>query len=96
MHQWKNILIDFVTGLSILINWKKNNYNSILAIIDWLTKMVYYKTVKITINTPGLAEVIIDIVIYHHGLLDLIVIDKSAFFTSKFWSLFCYFLGIKG
>ena len=57
--------------------------------------MVYYKPVKVTIDTPGLAEVIIDIVVKHHGLPDSIVTDRGSFFTSKFWSLLCYFLGIK-
>ena len=37
--------------------------------------MVYYKLVKITLDAPGLAEVITDVVIRQHGLLDSIVID---------------------
>ena len=37
--------------------------------------MVYYKPVKITLNAPRLAKVIIDMVIPHHGLSDLIVTD---------------------
>ena len=94
-HQWKDLSIDFVTGLSISTNWKRDSYNSILVIVDRLTKMVYYKPVKITINAPGLAEVIIDIVIRHHGLPNSIVTDRGSLFTSKFWSLLCYFLGIK-
>ena len=36
-----------MTGLLILINLKQENYNSILVIINWLIKMVYYKLVKI-------------------------------------------------
>ena len=57
--------------------------------------MVYYKTVKITLNLPRLAEVIIDVVLCHHGLLDWIVTNKGFFFISKFCLLLCYFLGIK-
>ena len=57
--------------------------------------MVYYEPVKVTINAPGLAEVIIDIVVRHHGLSNLIVTNRGSLFTSKFWSLLCYFLGIK-
>ncbi len=37
--------------------------------------MVYYVPVKVTINTPGLAEVIIDVVVHHHGILESIVTD---------------------
>ena len=87
--------MDFVTGLSISTNWKGDSYNSILVIVDRLTKMVYYKLVKITINIPDLVEIIIDVVVRHHGLPNSIVTDKGFLFTSKFWSLLCYFLGIK-
>ena len=57
--------------------------------------MVYYKPVKITINALGLAEVIIDMVVYHHGLPDSIVTDRGFLFTSEFLSSLCYFFGIK-
>ena len=87
--------MDFVTGLPILTDWKRDSYDSILVIVDRLTKMVHYKPVKVTINAPGLAKVIIDMVVRHHGLLDSIVTDRGSLFTSKFWSSLCYFLGIK-
>ena len=57
--------------------------------------MVYYKPIKVTINTPKLAKVIINIVVRHHGLLDSIISNWRVIFTSKFWSLLYYFLGIK-
>ncbi len=47
------------------------------------------------INAPGLVEVIIDVVMRHHGVPELIVTDQGSLFTSKFWSSLCYFLGIK-
>ena len=95
IHRWKDLLMEFVTGLPISTDWKGDNYDSILVIVDWLTKMVYYKPVKVTIDAPGLAEVIIDVVVRHHGLPDSIVTDRGSLFTSKFWSSLCYFLGIK-
>ena len=87
--------MDFVTGVPISTNWKGDSYDFILVIINWLTKIVYYKPVKITINASGLAEVIIDVIVCHHGFLDSIVTDRGFLFTLKFWSLLCYFLGIK-
>ena len=87
--------MDFVMGLPISTDWKGDSYDSILVIVNWLTKMVYYEPVKVTINTPSLAEVIINVVVRHHGLLDSIVTDRGSLFTSKFWSSLCYFLGIK-
>ena len=55
--------MNFVTGLPLSADWKSDNYDSILVIVDRLTKMVYYELVKVIIDAPGLAEVIIDIVV---------------------------------
>ena len=57
--------------------------------------MVHYKPIKVTIDAPSLAEVILDVVVWHHGLSNSIVSDRGSLFTSKFWSSICYFLGIK-
>ncbi len=94
-HQWKDLSMNFVTGLPISTDCKGDSYDSILIIVDRLTKMVYYEPVKVTIDALGLAEVIIDVVVRHHGVLESIVTDQGSFFTSKFWSSLCYFLGIK-
>ena len=48
-----------------------------------------------TITAPALAEVILNVVVRHHGLPDSIVSDRGSVFTSKFWSSLCYFLSIK-
>ena len=94
-HQWKDLSMDFVTGLLLPADWKGDNYDSILVIVDRLTKMVNYKLVKVTNNAPGLAEVIIDMIVWYHGLPDSIVTNKGSLFTLKFWSSLCYFLGVK-
>ena len=62
-HRWKDLSIDFVTGLPLSSDWKGNSYDSILVIVDQLTKMVHYELVKVTIDAPGLAEVIIDVIV---------------------------------
>ena len=46
--------------------------------------MIYYKLIKISIDILGLAKVIINIVIKYYDLLNLIIIDKSLLFNSKF------------
>ncbi len=57
--------------------------------------MVHYKPVKVTIDASDLAEVIIEVVVRHHGLSDSIVSDRGSVFIAKFWSSLYYFLGIK-
>ena len=94
-HSWKNLAISFVTGLLVSTNWKGKTYKFILVIAERLTKMVNYELVKLTINAFGLAEAIISVVMRHHGLLDTIISNRGSVFTSKFWSLLCYFLDIK-
>lgn len=48
-------------GLPISTDWKGNSYDLILVFIDWLTKMVYYKWVKITVDALDLAKIIFDV-----------------------------------
>ena len=88
-------MINFVTGLPISTDWKDNSYDFIIIIVDRLTKIVHYKLIKLIINVAGLAKVILDVVIWHHGLPYSIMSDRGLLFTSKFWLSLCYFLGIK-
>ncbi len=74
-HRWKDLSMDFVTGLPVSTDWKGETYDSILVIDNRLTKMVYYKPIKVTIDAPRLVEVIINVVVRHHGLPDSIVTD---------------------
>ncbi len=95
-HWWKDLSMNFVTGLPISVDWKSDNYDSILVIVNRLIKMVYYKPVKVTINAPSLAEVIINVFVRYHGVPESIVTDRDLLFISKFWSLLCYFLTSRG
>ena len=83
-HRWKDLSMDFVTGLPVSTDWKGESYDFILVIINRLIKMVYYKLVKVTIDAPELAEVILNVVVWHYGLSDSIVSDRGLLFTSKF------------
>ena len=95
IHYWKDLLMDFVTSLPISTDWKGDNYDSILVIIERLMKIVHYMPIKVTIDAPGLTEVIINLVVRYHGFWDLIITIWGLLFTLKFLSLLCYFLGIK-
>ena len=76
--------MDFVTRFPWFSDYKNDSYDSILVIVDWLTKMMHYKPVKVTIDASKLAEVIINVVVQHHGLSDFIINDWRAIFMSKF------------
>ena len=94
-HYRKNLFMDFMTGIPVSTNWKSDSYNSILVIVNWLTKIVYYEPVNINIKALWLAKVTLDVVVWHSGLADSIVTNRSLLFNSKFWSLLCYLLSIK-
>lgn len=94
-HWWKDFLIHFVIGLLVSTNSKCEIYDSILIIVDWLIKMVHYIPIKVTFKAPRLAKVILNMVVWNHSLHNSIITDRGLLSTSKFWSLFCCFFGIK-
>ena len=76
--------MDFVTGLLLLVDWKAYNNDIILVKIDQLINIVNYEVVKTMIDTLRLAKVIINIVVRHHSLLELIISDCRSLFILKF------------
>ena len=74
-HRQKDFSLDFVTCLPVITNWKGETYDSILVIVDQLTKMVHYKPVKMTIDALALAEVIIEAVMWHYSFSESIFSD---------------------
>ena len=67
--------MDFIIRLIILIDEKSNSYNSILIIINWSIKIIYYRLIKIAIDILDFAKVIINIKIKYYSLLKLIIIN---------------------
>lgn len=66
------------------MDWKDDNYDAILVIVDHLIKITNYELVKTIINAASLAEVIIDMVVRHHNFLKSIISNRDSLFTSKF------------
>ena len=84
INRWKDLSIDFITGLPQSADWRGNGYDSILVIIDWLTKIVHYEPMQTTITAPALAKVIFNVVVQYYGLPDSIVSNRGSVFMSKF------------
>lgn len=74
-HCWKDLSMDFIIGLFMSTNYKSDNYDLILIIVDFLTKIVHYKLVKVIINFLHFADIIIDILMRRHSLFDSIISD---------------------
>lgn len=72
-HDLKNLSIDFVIGLLLLIDWNNDSYDAILVVIDYLMKIMYYKPVKSIIDAADLAKIIINMIIKYHNLPESII-----------------------
>jgi hypothetical protein len=61
-----------------------SGYDSILIIVDQLTKVAHFIPVKMTYTRPQLAELYMSRIICLHGVPKKIVSDRGTQFTLKF------------
>jgi hypothetical protein len=83
--------MDFVTDLPELT---ASRYTGILPIINQLTKMAIYLPCRKDIDSPELAQMSFEHVIYKHVIPDNIVTNHGKEFTSRFWNRVCSHLSI--
>ena len=74
---WMHILVDFITKLSLA-----QGYNSILVVVDWLTKMVHFIPTTEKTSAEGLARLFRDNVWKLHGLPESIISDRGSQFVA--------------
>ena len=77
---WAHILADFITKLPLA-----QGYDSILVVVDQLTKMVYFILTIEKISAEGLARLFRDNVWKLHSLPESIISDRGPQFTAG-WS----------
>ena len=73
--------MDFITGFSRT----SRQHDSIMVMVDRLTKVAHFIPVKSTYSTSDVAQMFIRDVVRLHGVLKNIVLDRDVKFTSKFW-----------
>ena len=80
---WMHILADFITKLPIA-----QGYNSILVVVDRLTKMVHFIPTTEKTLAEGLARLFRDNVWKLHGLPESIILDRGLQFVAGImWEL---------
>jgi hypothetical protein len=93
---WKSISWDFVVKLP---NSKDPTtgveYDSILVVVDRLTKFGYMLPFKETYTAEDLARVFMRNIVSIHGIPTEIISDRDKLFTSKFWETLTALMGIK-
>eukprot|EP00253_Pinus_taeda_P018853 PITA_18853 len=79
--KWEVISMGFITSLLRIVR----QHDSIMVVVDKLTKAAHFIQVKSTFSTRNVARMFIIDVVRLHGVPKNIVSDKDAKFTSKFW-----------
>ena len=93
---WTSVTMNFIMKLLLLKNsaWSVM-FNSILMIVDWLTKYIMFIFFKKMMTASVLTYIILWELISNHRLSRKFIINKDKLFTSKFWETFTTKLEIK-
>ena len=75
------------------MTWRQ--HDSIMVVVDKLTKAAHFITVKSTYETGDIAKIFMKEIFKLHGLPKAIVSDRDVKFTSNFWKGLFADLGTK-
>jgi transposase InsO family protein len=78
--KWEVITMDFITGLPRM----NKKHDSIMVVVDKLTKAAHFFRVKTTHATTNIAEIFMKENARLHGIPRTIVSDRDTNFTSNF------------
>ena len=87
---WTYISADFITKLPLA-----QGYDSILVVVDWLTKMVHFIPTMEKTSVEGLARLFRDNVWKLHGLPESIILDRGPQFVAGLMRELNRMLGIE-
>ena len=90
--KWSLVIIslDFITNISISCT-----FDSILMVVDQLTKMTHFILCNKTITKERTTKLFIDHIYRYHSQSEDIVSDRGPQFISKFWKGFFELLHVK-
>eukprot|EP00253_Pinus_taeda_P007570 PITA_07570 len=82
--KWEAISMDFIVELPETTK----RHNSILVVVDKLTKSAHFIPVRDTYKSSEIAQVFIKEVVILHGCPKKIISDRASIFTGRFWTSF--------
>lgn len=88
---WEQVTFDFITELPPS-KFLGQVYDSILVIVDRLTKMAHYVPALSTWTAEDLTQVWMRDVVRLHGVPKLVISDRGVLMKSKTWDTFCHYL----
>lgn len=71
-------------GLPLGTPCTSSGYDSILVIVDWLTKSTHFLPIRSTFSVEGLAHIYIQDIVQLYGVSVSIISDLGSQFTSSF------------
>lgn len=89
--RWEQVSMDFITHLPPT----KSGHDAIAVFVDLFSKMVHFVPTTTTSSAPDVARIFFDNIFRLHGLPKVIVSDRDARFTSRFWKSLFGNLGTK-
>jgi hypothetical protein len=87
---WETISVNFIVELP-----ESHEYNTIMCIIDSLTKCAHFIPTHTTINAEGMALLFLKKVWKYHGTPQVVVSDRGPQFITTFMHELYKLLGIK-
>ena len=87
---WRSIAMDFITDLPV-----SDEYDTILVVIDGLTKMSHFISCKKDLDARQFTILFMQHIVRLHGIPRDIITDRGSLFTSRLWKQVTEKLGIE-
>jgi hypothetical protein len=87
-ERWASVSMDFITSLP-----KSRGYDTIMVVVDRLSKMVILIPTHVTATADKVAKLFVSHVVSKHGVPVQIISDRDSRFTSHFWRATCRIWG---
>jgi hypothetical protein len=83
--------MDFIVGLPKT----QAGFDSILVVVDWLTKIAHFIPTVATVTASGVAALFMRNIFKFHGMPSEIINDRDCKFVSEFWTTLFKMCGTK-
>lgn len=93
---WSEVTMDFIVKLPKsrdLVNG--TNYDSVIVIVDRLTKYTHFIPFREASDAQQLGHLIMDRLVRYHGFPRTFITDRDKLFTSNYWKTLIAMIGIR-